>query len=553
MPVSLQYEDKARQPLLAGAEKLAKAVVSTLGPHGRNVAIRRPPLPMQDGTLRHRPPLVTKDGVSVARQITSLPDLFEDMGAQMVKEAAERTNRIAGDGTTTATLLAYEMMREGVKLISEKANVIHLRRGMQKACEAVCKKLESMRREVKTIEEFKAIATISSQDEEIGSLVAMVIDEIGRDGAVQIEDGMGTGIEYEITSGMQVASGYAHHHFANQRNGKAILKNPYILVTTEKITSVRQILPLIREIKDAEEDAKEGGEELPVSLVIFSTGVEGDALTTLIHNLPHIVKDAPGLESLVLKPPFFGQRQLDVLEDIAACVGARLIDGKTGRKVETMQLSDLGRADSVIADPGICTVIGLSENPAREKRVDLIKSAQETAETDADRDFLAMRLANATGKIAKIKVGGSSQQEQQEKKHRVEDAICATRAAHETGILPGGGVAYLRCVNAIKAIDLKDKDERQGALLVLQALAKQLWWVARNAGEEADQVVLKVMDMPEFEGYNAETGQYGDMFDMRVIDPTKVPVTALKNAVSVASMFLTTEVVVSEELAPPSA
>lgn len=289
------------------------------------------------------------------------------------------------------------------------------------------------------------------------------------------------------------------------------------------------------------------------SLVIFSTGVEGDALTTLVANLPKMLTEpgSEGLESIVLKPPFYGQRQIDVLEDIAKCTGARLIDAKTGRKVESMQVKDLGRADSIIASPTTTTILGLlGKEEGRESRIALIKSAQETATEDAEKDFLAMRLANVTGKIAKIRVGGSSQVEQIEKQHRVEDAICATRAAHETGILPGGGVAYLRCVDVVNAHDFAIDGEKQGALIVLQCLTKQMFWVAKNAGEDPEKVILNVMKMNEFEGFNAETGSYGDMFEMKVIDPTKVPITALKNAVSVASMFLTTEVVISEEEKP---
>lgn len=535
-PVTLKFGEDARQKLLTGAEKLATAVVATLGPWGRNASIRRAPVQDQNGNLIHIPPTITKDGVFVARKITSFADPFEDMGAQIVKEAAERTNRIAGDGTTTATLLAYEMMKDGALLLKEGANAIHIRRGMLKAGNAVIAVLESMRREVTGMDDLQAIASISSQDKEIGSLVAMVINEVGRDGAVQIVPGMGTGLEYEITTGMQIAAGYATPYFAG-KNGMAQLLSPYILVTTEKITSIRTILPIIKSIKEKDEKA---------CLVIFSTGVEGDALTTLVKN--HLEGNA---DFLVLKPPFYGQRQTDILEDIAIATGATLIDRKTGRTVERMTVNDLGTSESVLASASVSTIVGLhGVTSKRDDRIALIKGALEAATEDPEKDFLAMRLANIAGKIARIRVGGSSEVEQKEKQHRVEDAVVATRAAFETGILPGGGVAYLRCVAKLWPDGMEmsgTKDEIAGEVLVRRALQQQLWWVSQNAGEDPKTVIQKVLSMKDTEGYNAETGEYGDMFEMKVIDPLRVPVTALRNAVSVASLFLTTEVAICEE------
>lgn len=550
MSVILKFGEEARQPILVGAEKIAHAVRVTLGPWGRNASIRRQPIQLQDGSFQHRSPMVTKDGVSVANKVTSLSDPFEDMGVQIVKEAAQRTNRLAGDGTTTATILAHEMMKDGAELLAKGANAIHVKKGMQKACEAVCAKLESMKRNVagddknQTLENLKSIATISaSQDEQIGSLVAMIIDEVGKDGAVSIEKGMGTGLEYELTTGMQIITGYASRHFA-MNAGMANVKRPYVLVTTDKITSIRQIMPLIGSLREHDEEA---------SLVIFSTGVEGDALTTLVANLPTQLSksegsEVKGLVSLVLAPPLYGQRQLDILEDIAIATGARLIDKKTGQKIESMTVSDLGTAEGVLATATITTIVGLDGSvDKRKERADLIKAALAATDEDKEKDYLQMRLANITGKMAKIYVGGSSQMEQLEKQHRVEDAIAATRAAYETGILPGGGTAFLRC---LMDTDIKDKDERAGWYVVMNVLPKQLWWVSQNAGEDPEAVVEKVKGLKESEGFNAETGAYGDMFEMKVIDPTRVPVTALKNAVSVASMFLTTEVVISEEDSP---
>ena len=534
MPVSIKTKEEARAALLSGAKQLADAVVATLGPWGRNVSIRRPPIVNKDGGLVYVPPLITKDGVTVARKITSLPDPFEDMGAQIVKSAAERTNQLAGDGTTTATLLAYEMMKDGVKLLNEGANAIHVKKGMQKACEAVCKKLESMAKKVQSVDEFRAIATISAAgDEEIGSMVAMVIDEVGRSGAVTISPGMSTGLEYKITNGMQIAVGYSSQYFCGPK-GIASVNDPYILVTTEKIVSIRSLAPILSKIADQD------GEQ--INLVIFSSGVDGDALTTLVKN--H-VENPEKFRFLVLKPPFYGTKQQEILEDIAIATGARLIDKKLGKDIPSMTIADLGCAGRVDATAGVTTIVAPEcKRDEVEKRIALVQAALESAETDAEKDYQKMRTAGLEGKIATIMVGGSSQVEQQEKQHRVEDAIAATRAAHETGILPGGGTAYLRCINSITGYS--KNDEGYGAKIVMDVLSKQLWWVASNAGEDPDAVIEKVFAMKESEGFNAESGQYGDMFEMKVIDPTKVPVTALRNAVSVAGMFLTLEVAVSE-------
>lgn len=536
MPVTIKTKKEARGLFLSGAKQVFDAVVPTLGPWGRNVSIHRKPLVMKDGSLVHIPPLITKDGVTVARNVTSLADPFENDGAQIVKEAAERTNKYAGDGTTTATLLTYEMMKDGAKLLDEGANAIHVKRGMQKACDAVCEKLRQMSRPVQTLEEMRSIATISAAgDEEIGSMVSMVIDEIGKNGAVTISPGMGTGIDYTITNGMQIAVGYASPYFAGPK-GVATINQTYILVTTEKITSIRTLAPILSKIAERNEEK--------VNLVIFSSGVHGDALTTIATNhLDHPDK----FRFLILNPPFYGEKQQEILEDIAIATGAQLIDKKLGRSIETMSLAHLGEAGRVDATAGVTTIISPKTNKeAVQERISLIQAFLDTAE-ESEKDYLKMRIAGLEGKIATIYVGGSSQVEQQERQHRVEDAVSATRAAKETGIVPGGGTAFIRCVDVVKAEDFSIVGEKNGALIVLQALTKQLMWVASNAGEKADQVALKVMGMKESEGFNAETGQYGDMFEMKVIDPTKVPITALQNAVSVAGMFLTLEVSITEQ------
>ena len=542
--VELKHGKDARDSILKGAEQLAKSVTSTLGPWGRNACIRRNPVFIdKQGTIAHRPPLITKDGVSVAQRITSLPDPFEDMGVQIVKEAAQRTNSFAGDGTTSATLLAYYIMEKGAEAVNDGANAIHLRRGMQKACDAVCEELETMKKDVSTIEEIKAVATISSQDEEIGSLVAMVVDEVGKDGSITMQNSNSVGITYEVTDGMQIPSGFITPHLS--KSGMALIEDPYVLVTTEAITSIRTMGPILSKITDqllAAEEVDTSGvvEDGRLKLVIFSSGFTGDALSTLVKN--HV--DHPEkFQFLILQPPHYGARQIEVLEDIAAVTGASLIEKTLGRRVEDMSLDDLGTCKSVIASGNASTVVGSHGGKDEVKeRVDHVKERLETEQDNAEIDYLRSRLAGLTGKVASILIGGSSTTEQREKHDRVEDAVASTRAAHETGILPGGGVAFLRCHSAGEVVG--NGDELKGAKIIETALSQQMWWVAKNAGEDPQDVINKVLKMKDSEGFNANTGEYGDMYEMKVVDPTRVPVTALINAVSVAGAFITTEVAI---------
>lgn len=528
--VKILRGSEAREAILKGAAELAESVLSTLGPSGRNASISRKPV-MVNGKERQLPPLITKDGVSVANEITSLPDPFENMGVQIVKEAAQNTNR-TGDGTTTATLLAYEMMKAGAGLINSGANAIHIRRGMDKACEIVCEKLASMSKKIETLEELKAIGTISSQDKEIGTIVAEAVDAVGKEGAVTMQVSNAIKTECKITSGMQIATGYASHYFG--KNGVAQIDDPFILVTTEKIASIRTLGPILDQITNLL-NANPATKGEPLKLVIFSTGVSGDAFTTMIKNHIENPKD---FQFLILNPPYFGERQKETLEDIAISTGAKLIDKSTGRTIEDMKFSDLGTCGKIIANSGLTTIVdshGITDKI--EERIALIKEKLEVEEDQSNKDYLKSRLAGLSGKIANILVGGSSQMEQKEKLHRVEDAIAATRAAHETGILPGGGVAFIRC---IEDVTVKD-DESRGFSIVMDALDKQLFWVAKNAGEDAMEVIEKVMGLSMNEGFNAEKREYGDMFEMKVIDPAKVPISALRNAVSVAGAFLTIE------------
>lgn len=552
---NLMFGDDCRTKILAGAKKAQQAVVATLGPQGRNVVIHRKHVQ----GVEPRRPLVTKDGVTVAKEIKALKDPYEDIGLQMVKEAASRTNDSAGDGTTTATLLAAEMMEEGFKHITSGCNAIHIRRGMQKRMEKVIENLKAMSTPVEEPEMFKAIGTVSSQDEEIGSLVALVVSEVGKEGAITVEAAQSLGIEYTLSEGMQVASGFVSDKFVTER-GKpvAIHDDPFILVTDERIVNVQQVLPIIEKIindsiGDTDGENPPGAER---SLVIVADVVEHDALVTLVMN--HLKKlgkiaeeemDGKGFLSLAIRAPFVGDRKRQVLEDIAIATGATLISKSTGRTLENATLEDLGGANRVIATSRATTIIGGHGNEAMiQSRVKLLEQEADSAEGE-EKDFLRGRLANIRGKIATIRVGASTEVELKEKQHRVEDAIAAVRAANEEGILPGGGTAFLACMGEENDIELKSEDEKIGSEIVRQTLKKPLWWIAQNAGHEGDAIVKKVEKLMKGHGFNAETGEFGDMIEQRIIDPTKVPRQALENAVSVAGTFITLEVAVVDDLA----
>jgi len=537
----LIFGKDAREKILEGARKGAEAIIPTLGPAGRNVAIRKIPIEV-DGVMHYAPPLITKDGVTALNSIGSFDCPWEDIGLQMIKEAARNTNK-TGDGTTTATLLAYEMMKGGKELLDGGANAIHIRRGMEKACEAVCKELEGSSKEVKGLEELKSIARISSQDDELADVVANAIMEVGKAGAITMEAGGSSKTEYKITNGMQIPVGFASHYFANRKNGSALLRDSFILVTMDKIASIRDLAGILQEIRD-QMDANEDTKAQPVKIAIFSTGVSGDALQTLAKNN---IENPDTIQCVVLNPPSFGERQKELLEDVALSTGARLIDTTAGTKIQDMKIIDLGTCDSMIVSEHATTIVGAHGNKSNIKeRIGLVKAKIEKAEDKGDKDFLKKRLAGLDGKFANIFVGGSSVLEQKEKLHRVEDAIAASKAAYDSGVLPGGGVALLRCRNAFEGMG-GTEDEMSGIEIVRDSLSKQLWCVAENAGENPIEVIDNVRKEEGNYGFNAETREYGDMLEMKVIDPTKVPIAALKNAVSVAASFLTIEAGVSNE------
>ncbi|MFA6523359.1 MAG: chaperonin GroEL [Candidatus Peribacteraceae bacterium] len=519
----LIFSNDAREKLLKGVAKLAQAVSATMGPMGRNVCIER----------KYGGPMVTKDGVSVAKEI-ELPDPFENMGAQLVREAATKTNDAAGDGTTTATVLAHAIMQEGLKHLGSGKNAISIKNGILKAVDAVDKFLESIKKNVSKKEEFAAVATISAQDTEIGAAIAEVIDEVGKDGVVTVEAGQTLGLEKEFVEGMQFDQGYISAYFVTDPAGmKSVFEKPYILITDKKISSIQEILPLLESL------AQRGRKEL----VIIAENVEGEALATLVVN-----KLRGTFNTLAVKAPAFGDRRKEMLKDIAILTGGRVISEEIGLKLENTTIEDLGTARRIVATKDDCTVIdGSGSKGAIADRVKEIKAQIETTKSDFDREKLQERLAKLSGGVAVIKVGAATEIEQKEKQHRVEDALSATRAAAEEGIVPGGGTAYIRAIDALDKVKTENEDEQIGVDIVQGALSAPCMHIANNAGVEGSVVVEKVRSEKGNVGYNAVSKKYEDLVKAMVIDPKKVTRCALENAASVAAMFLTLEVAVVEK------
>ncbi|MBI3335956.1 chaperonin GroEL [Candidatus Peregrinibacteria bacterium] len=518
----LIFDTTAREKIFIGVKKLTEAVRATMGPKGRNVLIEK----------KYGGPTVTKDGVSVAKEV-ELEDPFENMGAQLVKEAATKTNDTAGDGTTTATVLAYAIMEEGLKHLSGGCNAIGIKNGIHKAVKAVAVELEKLKKNVSKKEEYAAVATISAQDEEIGGIIAEVIDEVGKDGVVTVEAGETLGIEKEYVEGMQFDNGYISPYFVTDTaRMEAVFDKPYILITDKKIGSIQEILPVLEAL------AQRGRKEL----VIIAENVEGEALATLVVN-----KLRGTFATLAIKAPAFGDRRKDMLKDIAILTGGRVISEEIGLKLENTTIEDLGTARKVIADKDNCTVIGGSGDKKEiEARINQIKAQVETTKSDFDREKLQERLAKLSGGVAVIKVGAATEVEQKEKQHRVEDALSATRAAAEEGIVPGGGTAYIRTLNALEKLKGDTKDEQIGIDIVKGALVAPTYWIATNGGRDGKQIVEKVKAASGNVGFNALTEKYEDLVKSMVIDPKKVTRCALENAASVAAMFLTLEVAITE-------
>jgi len=531
----IKFHDMARDRMVAGVNLLANAVKTTLGPKGRNVVIER----------SFGSPIVTKDGVTVAKEI-ELKDKFENMGAQMVKEVASKTADVAGDGTTTATVLAQAIVREGMKYVAAGMNPMDLKRGIDKAVAAIVEELKVISKPCSTSKEIEQVGTISANaDSSIGKIIAQAMDKVGKEGVITVEDGKSLDNELEVVEGMQFDRGYLSPYFINNPDKQvAVLENPYILLHDKKISGIRELLPVLEQV------AKAGR-----PLLIIAEDVEGEALATLVvNNLRGILK------TCAVKAPGFGDRRKAMLQDIAILTGGTVIAEEVGLTLEKATLADLGQAKRVEVAKEHTTIIDGAGDPAKiQARVKEIRVQIEEATSDYDREKLQERVAKLAGGVAVIKVGAATEVEMKEKKARVEDALHATRAAVEEGIVPGGGVALLRAREAAVAKGLKGEnaDQDAGIKIVLRAVEQPLREIVANAGEEPSVVVAKVLEGKGNFGYNAATGEYGDMIEMGVLDPTKVTRSALQNAASVAGLMLTTECMIAEapkeEKAPAAA
>jgi chaperonin GroEL len=517
----LLFDEAARHALLRGVEKLSKAVKATLGPAGRNVVLDK----------KFGSPTITKDGVTVAKEI-ELEDPYENIGAQLVREVASKTSDIAGDGTTTATVLAESIYREGLKNVTAGANPTELKRGIDRAVEAIVEELASISKKVKDKEDIRQVATVSANwDKTIGEIIADALDKVGKDGTVTVEEAKSIETSLEVVEGMQFDKGYLSPYFVtNQEDQEAVLENAYLLVHEKKISSLKDMLPLLEKV------AKSGK-----PLLVIAEEVEGEALATLVVN-----KLRGTLQVCAVKAPGFGDRRKAMLEDIAVLTGGKMLSEDLGIKLENVTLDDLGRAKRVVVDKENTTVIeGAGKSSDIQGRVSQIKKQIEETTSDYDKEKLQERLAKLAGGVAVINVGAATETEMKEKKARVEDALHATRAAVEEGIVPGGGVALIRGQKAIEGLKLKG-DQAIGAEIIRRAVEQPLRTLADNAGVEGSIVVQEVKGRKGAEGYNVATGEYVDLLKAGVVDPTKVTRSALQNASSIAGLLLTTEAVVTE-------
>jgi chaperonin GroEL len=518
----VRFSDAARTRMVAGVNILADAVKVTLGPKGRNVVLER----------SFGAPTITKDGVSVAKEI-ELKDKFENMGAQMVKEVASKTSDVAGDGTTTATVLAQSIVQEGMKYVAAGLNPMDLKRGIDKAVIAVVEELKKISKPTTTSKEIAQVGAISANaDEDIGKIIADAMDKVGKEGVITVEDGKSLDNELDVVEGMQFDRGYLSPYFINNPDKQiAVLEEPYILLYDKKISNIRDLLPVLEAV------AKAGK-----PLLIVAEDVEGEALATLeVNSIRGILK------TCAVKAPGFGDRRKAMLEDIAILTGGTVIAEETGKQLEKVTLQDLGRAKRVDVEKENTTIIdGAGEQKQIEGRIKAIRQQIEEATSDYDKEKLQERVAKLAGGVAVIKVGAATEVEMKEKKARVEDALHATRAAVEEGIVAGGGVTLLRARANIKGLKGSNADQEAGIKIVMRALEEPLRQIVANAGDEPSVVVNKVLDNKGNFGWNAATGEYGDLLEMGVVDPTKVARTALQNAASIAGLILTTDAMVAE-------
>jgi chaperonin GroEL len=527
----LQFDENARHALLRGIEKLARAVKATLGPSGRNVILDK----------KFGSPTITKDGVTVAKEI-ELEDPYENMGAQLVREVASKTSDIAGDGTTTATVLAESIFKEGLRNVTAGANPTSLQRGINKAVEAIVKELEKISKKVSDRTEIAQVATVSANwDKTIGEIIADAMDKVGKDGTITVEEAKSIETTLDVVEGMQFDKGYLSPYFVtNAEEMEAILENPYILIYEKKISSLKDMLPLLEKV------AKAGR-----PLLIISEDVEGEALATLVVN-----KLRGTLQVCAVKAPGFGDRRKAMLEDIAVLTGGKLISEDLGIKLENIKLEDLGKAKRVTIDKENTTIVeGSGKSHDIQGRVAQIRRQIEETTSDYDSEKLQERLAKLAGGVAVINVGAATETEMKEKKARVEDALHATRAAVEEGIVPGGGVALIRAQKALDNIKGLEADEKVGVQIVRRAIEEPTRQLADNAGAEGALIVEEIKKRKGNEGYNVATGEYEDLVKAGVVDPTKVTRSALQNAASISGLLLTTEALVTElpekEKTPP--
>jgi len=527
----LLFDESARRRLKDGVDALADAVKVTLGPRGRNVVIDK----------KFGAPSITKDGVTVAREI-ELEDPFENMGAQLAKQVATKTNDVAGDGTTTATVLAQAIVRAGLKIVTSGANPMAVKRGIEAGLVEAVKDLRAQARPVLTKDQIAHVAAISANDKQIGELIADVMEKVGKDGVITVEESRGIKFETEFVDGLQLDRGYVSPYFVtNTDRMEAVIENPHILITDKKISAVQDILPLLEKILQVTKD-----------IVLICDDVDGEALATLVVN-----KMRGTINILAVKAPGFGDRRKAQLEDIAILTGGTLITEDIGLKLENATVADLGRARRIVSNKDDTTIIeGFASDEAIQARIKQIKAQVDDATSDFDREKLQERLAKMAGGVAVIKVGAATEVELKEKKARVEDALSATRAAVDEGVVVGGGVALIRAQKALAALAAKTKndDERSGITLLSEALEAPTWTIAANGGLEGSVVVDKVQKLKSAnEGWDAENDAWGDMFELGIVDPVKVTRSALENAVSISSLVLTTETLVAEIPMPPAA
>jgi len=522
----ISFDEEARKSLKIGIDTLANAVKTTLGPKGRNVALDK----------KFGAPTVTHDGVTVAKEI-ELEDPFENMGAQLLKEAATKTNDVAGDGTTTATVLAQAIVHEGLRNIAAGANAMLLKQGIELGAEKAVEAVKEMSKEVRGKDDIADVATISAADKEIGSLIADVMEKVGRDGVITVEESRGLQFETEFTEGMQIDRGYISPYFVtNTERMESVLDDPMILITDKKISAVADLLPIL-----------EKALQVTKSFLIVAEDVDGEALATLVVN-----KLRGTINVLAVKAPGFGDRRKEMLRDIAILTGGQVISEEVGRKLESATIDDLGRARRVVATKDDTTIVeGAGEEGEIKGRIEQIKAQIETTTSDFDREKLQERMAKLAGGVAVIKVGAATETELKEKKHRVEDALSAARAGVEEGMVPGGGVALVRAASSLESVEAEG-DVKTGVQILKRALEAPMRGIVENAGEDGPVVVSTIRRLQEENGnpnlgYEVIRGEYGDMFEWGIIDPAKVTRSAIQNAASIAGMILTTEALITEK------